>query len=60
MQAAARSSETVIYWDIDGQYIGLTEKKHELSLNLEAGKHILTITDNNGNILRRSFEVLES
>ena len=60
MQAAARSSETVIYWDIDGQYIGLTEKKHEVSLNLEPGRHILTITDNNGNILRRSFEVLES
>ena len=60
MQAAARSSETIIYWDIDGQYLGLTDKKHELSLNLEPGKHTLTITDNKGNILRMNFEVLES
>lgn len=59
MQAAARTYGTIIYWDIDGQYLGLTEDIHELSVSPLPGKHILTITDNTGNIIRRSFEILE-
>ncbi|MBO4532463.1 MAG: penicillin-binding protein 1C [Treponema sp.] len=59
MQVASRSNEASIYWDVDGQFIGVTEGKHEITINPEPGKHILTITDSNGNILRRSFTILE-
>ena len=58
-QAAARSAETIIYWDLDGNYLGLTEKRHEIVINPNPGAHVLTITDNNGNMLRRTFEILE-
>ena len=59
MQVASRSNEALIYWDVDGQFIGVTEGKHEMTINPEPGKHILTITDSSGNILRRSFTILE-
>ena len=58
-QAAARSSETIIYWDLDGNYLGLTDKRHEIVINPAPGTHLLTITDNHGNMIRRKFEILE-
>ena len=59
MQAASRSSETILYWDLDGQYLGLTERVHELTVTPAPGKHILTVTDNNGSIIKKNFEILE-
>lgn len=59
MQVAARSAETIIYWDLDGQYLGLTERVHEMTVNPVPGKHVLTVTDNNGTIQKRFFEILE-
>ena len=44
---------------IDGTYLGFTEKVHELTVSPEPGNHILTVTDSNGNIIRRKFEILE-
>lgn len=59
MQAATRSSETILYWDLDGQFLGLTERIHEMTVSPLPGKHILTVTDNNGTIVKRIFEILE-
>ena len=53
MQAAVRSLDNVIYWDIDGEYLGSTESKHEISVAPKPGKHVLTITDSNGNSKKR-------
>ena len=60
MQAAVRSADTFVYWDIDGKYLGFTEKNHEMTVSPEPGPHILTITDSNGNIIKRKFEILEN
>jgi len=59
MQVASRSSDSLIYWDLDGQYLGFTEKNHEMTINPQPGNHILTVTDSRGNILKRNFEILE-
>ncbi len=59
MQAASRSNETILYWDLDGQYLGLTERVHEMPVAPAPGKHVLTVTDNNGTIQKRFFEILE-
>ena len=59
MQAASRSNETILYWDLDGQYLGLTERVHEMTVAPSPGKHTLTVTDNNGTIQKRFFEILE-
>ena len=59
MQAATRSVETILYWDLDGQYLGLTERVHEMTIAPEAGKHTLTVTANNGTMRKKYFEILE-
>ena len=59
MQAATRSVETILYWDLDGQYLGLTERVHEMPVAPAPGKHTLTVTDNNGTMQKRIFEILE-
>ncbi len=59
MQAATRSSESILYWDLDGHFLGLTERVHEMTVAPSPGKHTLTVTDNNGTIQKRFFEILE-
>lgn len=60
MQATARDVGTVIYWDIDGTYLGSTQGIHLMSLHPKVGKHILTITDSSGSRSVRTFEILDS
>ena len=48
-----------LFWHIDNQFVGSTEKVHELSLQPEIGKHILTLVDANGNTINKRFEVLK-
>jgi len=59
MQAAARSPSTILYWDIDGEYIGLTENIHELSANLDVGEHIITVVSSDGVTKKRKFYILD-
>jgi len=58
MQAAVRSSDSVIYWDVDGEFLGTTEHKHEMKVSPKPGHHVLTITDSNGTSKRRAFDVV--
>ncbi len=58
-KAAHRKPETTIHWHIDRTYIGSTHTFHEMELSPSAGKHILTIVDENGNRMETQFEVLE-
>lgn len=59
MQAAARNSSSILYWDIDGEYIGSTKDIHIISARPPKGKHILTVTESSGLKRTRRFEVLE-
>lgn len=59
MQAATRNPDTLVYWDIDGTYIGCTENRHELSAHPRSGNHILTVTDSHGSRIQRHFTVLD-
>jgi penicillin-binding protein 1C len=56
---AHRAPETLVHWHLDETYLGSTRHFHELSLQPEPGKHLLTLVDENGNRLERSFEVVE-
>lgn len=60
MQAATRNPDTVVYWDIDGTYIGCTENRHELAARPRAGQHVLTVTDSHGSRIQRHFTVLDA
>ena len=55
LQAAHRSPEASIHWDLDGSYLGLTTGDHRLAADLSDGAHRLTLTDDHGRHLAVSF-----
>jgi penicillin-binding protein 1C len=58
-KAAHKNSEASLFWYLDGEYQGETKKFHQLSLLPGAGKHELSITDNFGESVKCSFEVID-
>jgi penicillin-binding protein 1C len=59
-EIAHRNTNAVIYWHIDKEYVGLTKGIHQISVAPAAGKHLLTVVDNNGRTLSRWFEVVDT
>ena len=57
-EVSHRHEETQIFWHLDNKFIGTTEHIHQMSLNPPPGKHWLTIVDENGEEIRRSFEIV--
>jgi penicillin-binding protein 1C len=53
------STNAVIYWSLDDDYIGSTQGTHQMALSPDAGKHILSLVDQNGERLELQFEVLK-
>ena len=57
--AAHRRSSAKIFWSLDDSFLATTQNFHQVALNPTPGKHIITLTDENGNSITRQFEVLE-
>ncbi len=57
-EAVHRNPSTTVYWHIDGDYVGSTKKSHRLALSPSTGNHILTLVDENGETIKRSFKVI--
>jgi penicillin-binding protein 1C len=57
-EAVHRSPEATIYWHLDDRYLGETHTFHQQSLDMDPGRHILTLVDNEGQRVTRRFEVL--
>ncbi len=57
-EAAHRDTRKAIYWHLDDKYLGETREIHQMALAPTPGKHMLTLVDENGGILQRSFTVL--
>jgi penicillin-binding protein 1C len=47
-----------VYWHLDGNYLGVTRDIHTMSLSAAPGVHTVTLVDEDGEELVRSFEVL--
>jgi penicillin-binding protein 1C len=56
--AAHREQGGLIYWHLDDAYLGYTNLFHELEYRPAPGPHTLTIMDASGNMIVRSFTVL--
>lgn len=48
-----------LFWHLDGEFVGSTEKYHQLSLSPSPGEHLLEITDDAGESLVCEFKVLK-
>lgn len=57
--ATHRDANAKIFWSVDNNFVGTTERYHQLALSPAAGRHTLTITDEKGNSLSRSFEIID-
>lgn len=57
-RAAPQRADTLLYWHLDNQFIGVTQTFHEQAAQPAAGKHHLAVVDEMGNRAERAFEVL--
>ena len=49
---------TVVYWHLDGHFIGATTGTHNMALNPAQGRHSLIIVDEKGESINHSFSVI--
>ncbi len=59
-ELAHRNPGSVVYWHLDGTYLGSTKGSHNLPLNPGAGQHFLTLVDENGEALNYTFSVISN
>ncbi|WP_373553877.1 penicillin-binding protein 1C [Haliscomenobacter sp.] len=57
-QVAHRRSDAKIHWHIDQDFVGTTQTFHQFALEPPAGKHVLTLVDENGYRLEQRFEII--
>ena len=58
-EVAHRSTDAVIYWHLDEDFLGSTKGIHQMALSPEPGKHIITLVDQQGERLELCFEILQ-
>jgi penicillin-binding protein 1C len=54
-----RNHNAIVYWHLDDEFIGSTQDIHQMELCPTAGKHKLTVMDENGEKITQTFEVLD-
>lgn len=57
-EVAHRKADAVIYWHLDGKYIGSTQHIHQMGLAPEEGLHTLTLVDEDGESIVQQFEIV--
>ena len=57
-QATHRHEKEVLFWHLDGKYLGSTTKPHTMEVLADSGSHHLTIVDDSGNQFTRQFVFL--
>ena len=58
MSAAHRDAGAILHWHLDGAYLGSTRGDHRIEARPGRGRHLLTVVDEGGLEVSRSFEVL--
>jgi penicillin-binding protein 1C len=57
-EATHRDPDMKLYWHLDESYLGDTIDIHQVAVAPEPGIHILTVVDENGKYLQRTFEII--
>ncbi len=58
-EAAHRNPSSILFWSIDNEYIGETNRFHKMEMVIPEGDHRLTLTDEDGNQIVVPFTILE-
>ena len=59
-EVAHHNPNNLVYWHLDGKYVGYTRDLHQLSLHPLSGEHKIVLVDESGESLERSFEVISN
>ena len=54
-EIAHRNPSKKIFWHLDEKYIGTTRYIHQVEILAEAGDHVITVVDEDGNSIKCSF-----
>ncbi len=57
LKIAHSKPESTVFWYIDNTYMGSTKDIHELGIQPQPGKHVITVVDEFGNEAKRFFEI---
>ncbi len=60
LEVAHRNPESVLYWHLDKEYIGMTKKNHRIAVQPYFGKHIITVIDEEGKSITKTIEIIHS
>lgn len=58
-EVAHRNKSAILYWHLDHVYLGETSQFHQMGVTAASGKHVMTIVDEEGNMISKNFEVVE-
>jgi penicillin-binding protein 1C len=58
-KAIHASSNGIIYWHIDNEYVGATSSIHEIKYTLSVGQHTISVLDQYGNQQQTTFEIVK-
>lgn len=56
---AHSKSTSLVYWHLDGKYVGKTIDNHNRILYTDIGNHQLTLVDSDGNEMKIEFEIID-
>lgn len=56
-KVAHKNKDVILYWDVDGVYLGKTKTFHQFDITIPQGQHVLTVTDDGGNSKKVSFYI---
>jgi penicillin-binding protein 1C len=57
-ELAHRNKNAIIFWYLDGEFLGKTNLKNQMAISTKRGYHKLTVTDNLGQTITCNFEIL--
>lgn len=57
-EVAHNQPNQVLYWHLDGRFLGSTQTFHQMSLQPAIGKHTLAVVDTDGYRIEQVFEVV--
>ncbi len=58
LRAANKNKKTSLWWYINSEYYGKTDRIHEIAVHLNPGKYEAIITDDYGNSFKTVFEIV--
>ena len=58
-EMAHREPSTLVYWHIDGQFVGATRYHHQMEIDIAPGQHRIYLVDSDGNTLEQPFYVAQ-